>query len=165
MWKQKLGWEAISWNFLWKAESVSQWLKQMHCGPPEYERHVILNRSELMWAKAVLDNTSGRHPVFCLDAPRERQHRYDKKSGIWNATTWEPMTSTNSFNALMCRVNVSISLGNANEIHSSIQVAPPRCKEASQVNSTSWKSRGRNHRSKSDCISQVTGKRDCVGNE
>ena len=58
-------------------------------------------------------------------------------------------------------------------------VAPPRCKEASQVNSTSWKSRGRNaiiaeplkcgkkvnDQSISDSISVVTGKRDCVADK
>ena len=74
----------------------------------------------------------------------------------------------------MCKANSLMSLENANEVHSSKHVAPPRCKEESQVNSTSWKSRGRNtimaeplkcgtkvnHQSMSDSISLVTGKRD-----
>ena len=70
---------------------------------------------------------------------------------IWNlepanlgAQILTAMTSTNSSNALMCKANSSMSLGKANEVHSSKHVAPPRCKEESQVNSTSWKSRGRN---------------------
>ena len=104
------------------------------------------------------------------------------KSGIWNnlgAHILTAMMSTNSSNALMCRANASISLGNANKIHSSKHVAPPRCNKASQVNGTSWKSRGRNaitaeplkcykkvnHQSISDSISLVTGKRDCVGDK
>ena len=74
---------------------------------------------------------------------------------------------------------MQIALGNVNEIHSSKHVAPPRCKEASQVNSMSWKSHRHNaiiaeplkcgkkvnHQSISDRISLVTGKIDCIGDK
>ena len=100
---------------------------------------------------------------------------------IWNlepanlgAQILTATTSTNSSHALMCKKNSSMSLGKANEVHSLKRVAPPRCKEGSQVNSTSSKSRRQNtimaeplkfgkrvnNQSMSDSISLVTGKHD-----
>ena len=91
----------------------------------------------------------------CMKASRVRPERTTWTAAsllheIWNlepanlvAQILTATTSTNSSNVLMCKANFSMSLGKANELHSSKHVAPPRCKEESQ-----WKT-------KLKCIVQI----------
>ena len=70
---------------------------------------------------------------------------------IWNrepvnlgAQTLTAMISTKSSKAFICKASSSMWLGSAKIMYSSKHVAPPRCKDESHVNRTSWRSRGLN---------------------